>query len=526
MIDIDFKFYLSIFWRRLPLFLLIWLVVTSIGVAIAYLLPSIYKSEARFLVESAQINPEFTDSTAASPAEEIIQRIQARIMTRTNLLDIEQRFNALGRWPGYSPTERVDLMKKSIMFEVLDLGGGRRGENATAFTVAFFSESAQTTVNITNDLVTQILEQNVEITGGQATDTREFLERQVNELSKTLADLEAQIVYFKNENVDALPESLEFRRNEMSRIQTRLQQIDSQELTLLDQKAALQRLIDNPNLLLEATPTARRSAEEIELVRIKRQRASRLGVLSATHPEIQALDREIVALEQIVRETAVGSDGNDSGSALGETRVSLRAVETNLEFLDTQRKDLEASLSRLAKSIEQTPNVEMQLNILERKQLQLQTQFDEQLSKLNKATTGEIIVTEGKGERFEVIEQPSYPDEPIKPNRILIALGSVIGGIGLAAGFIFLLELLNNSVRRPVELVNRLGIQPFAVVPYIPTRAEIIRSRFRTVLSIVGVAIFVPTALYLIHYHYMPIDLIIANMAERFGIDSLALMFS
>ena len=189
MIDIDFKFYLSIFWRRFPLFMLVWLTITSVGIAVAYLLPSIYKSEAKILVESPQISRTLYEDTVTASSNEIIQGIQQRLLTRTNLLDIAERFNTLGSWPGYSPTERVDIMRNSIGFEVLDLGGQqtRRGvQNATAFTVAFYSESAETTVKVANELVTQILEENVKQRRDRAEKTAEFFKQEVTELANTL----------------------------------------------------------------------------------------------------------------------------------------------------------------------------------------------------------------------------------------------------------------------------------------------------------------------------------------------------
>ncbi len=526
MIDIDFRFYLSVFWRRLPLFLLVWILIASIGIAIAYLLPSVYKAEARFLVESQQIDKELQGTTVTSPAEEIIQRIRARILTRTNLLDVEQRFGALGRWEGYSPTERVEIMKNSIEFDVLDLAEGGRGPAATAFSIGFYSESAQITVDVTNDLVTQILEMGQGVRIDDANKNYELFKRQLDELSKELADQEEQIINFKIENSGQLPESLEFRRTEMSRIQTRLQQIESQMLTLREQRSSFQRVLDNPELQTSILPQTRRSPEQAELAQLKRRRLERTRVLSDNHPEIIALDNQIAALEEYIGSLIIDDQGNPSGGVLNETRVALQTVDVELRFLDGQRKDMESELSRLAKTIEQTPNVESQLNVLNRRLQQLELQYDDTLVKFNIAKGAREVEETGLGERFDVIEQASYPDEPIRPNRLLIALGAIIGGLGLAGGLVVLLELMNNSIRRPVELVNRLGIQPFAVVPYIPTRAEILRQRVKAVLSVIGVAVFVPALLYLVHYYYMPIDLILSNMAERFGIDGLALMFS
>ena len=47
-----------------------------------------------------------------------------------------------------------------------------------------------------------------------------------------------------------------------------------------------------------------------------------------------------------------------------------------------------------------------------------------------------------------------------------------MGGLGAALGFIVLWEMLNRSIRRPVELSQRLGIQPIITIPYIRTAGE------------------------------------------------------
>ena len=61
----------------------------------------------------------------------------------------------------------------------------------------------------------------------------------------------------------------------------------------------------------------------------------------------------------------------------------------------------------------------------------------------------------------------------VEPHRTRIVLANVVGGTILGLGFIALLELLNRSIRRPVELNRRLGINAFATIPYIRTRRQI-----------------------------------------------------
>ena len=147
----------------------------------------------------------------------------------------------------------------------------------------------------------------------------------------------------------------------------------------------------------------------------------------------------------------------------------------------------------------------------------IQGQYNQAVSRLSVAATGERIELLAKGQRISVIEQATPPQRPTKPNRSLIAGAGV--GLGFAVGMalIVLMELLNRSIRRPVELTNRLGITPFAVLPYVRTQRELTLRRF-FVLGIVAVlVVFVPLGLFAVHSFVFPLDDIIERLFNRIG---------
>jgi len=184
MIDIDFKYYLSVFWKRFPIMILIWMLFTVLSVAIAFILPSVYRSQATILVESASIT--LVDETVQTPAQEQIQKIETLLMTRSNLLEIADRFDLYKPSEGVSPTEIVDQMREATEFRQVTFGGQDRR--------------------------------------GKAVDTFEYFKQERNRLLNRLTDLETQIVNLKNENKDSLPERLDFNQSEMSRTQARARQ--------------------------------------------------------------------------------------------------------------------------------------------------------------------------------------------------------------------------------------------------------------------------------------------------------------
>lgn len=70
-----------------------------------------------------------------------------------------------------------------------------------------------------------------------------------------------------------------------------------------------------------------------------------------------------------------------------------------------------------------------------------------------------------KASGTEVIDEAEVPENPIKPNKIMnVAIASVLGAM-ISIFIIFLLEALNNKVKTPKDIEEKLGIPVFGVIP-------------------------------------------------------------
>src|ERR1700721_3181240 len=86
-------FYWELFKRRWAYFFVPFVVIASAGLAVALVWPATYASEGKILVQSQQIPTELVRPTVTSAAQERIQVIEQRTMTRENLLAIIDKFN-------------------------------------------------------------------------------------------------------------------------------------------------------------------------------------------------------------------------------------------------------------------------------------------------------------------------------------------------------------------------------------------------------------------------------------------------
>src|ERR1700757_4159228 len=115
-------YYLGVLKRRWPYFLIPFVTVLLAGDAVTYLWSPTYLSEGKILVQSQQIPTELVRPTVTSAAQERIQVIEQRTMTRDNLIAIADKFQLFpDKRTLMSVTELVALMKKQTKIAPVDV---------------------------------------------------------------------------------------------------------------------------------------------------------------------------------------------------------------------------------------------------------------------------------------------------------------------------------------------------------------------------------------------------------------------
>src|SRR5712691_10853934 len=279
-------YYFGLLRRRWPYFLVPFIAVLLIGIAIMYLWPVTYLSEGKILVQSQQIPTELVRPTVTSAAQERIQVIEQRTMTRDNLLAIADKFKLFpDRRALMSPTQLVELMKKSIKIEpvVQSLAFTRSTQNPTViFTVGFEYSDPQNAARVANELVTRILNEDLRDRTGRATDTTKFLTREVQRLQSESSLIDAKIA------------------------QVKVSPARSSSRTSADQSAT-------------------------QLAQLRAELAQKSAIYSDRNFQIQALKRQIEAIEKVAPASATAS-------------TSEPAQSSDLDALETQQKSIQANL--------------------------------------------------------------------------------------------------------------------------------------------------------------------------------------
>jgi uncharacterized protein involved in exopolysaccharide biosynthesis len=429
--DADFSYllqpayYLGLLRRRWPYFLIPFVSVLLVGSAVTYLWPATYFSEGKILVQSQQIPTELVRPTVTSAAQERIQVIEQRTMTRDNLLAIVDKFKLFpDQRTLMSPTQLVETMKKKIRIEPvaqqLAFAKGISQNPTVIFTVGFEYSDPQNAARVANELVTRILNEDLRDRTSRATDTTKFLGREVQRLQA--------------------------------------------ESSLIDAKIAQAKLAP-----VRSSSRANSDQTSTQLAQLRAELAGKSAIYSDRNFQIQALKRQIEAMEKVAPPPAVAS-----------TKAVEQAPPADLDALEMQQKSIQLNLEVAAQ-------------------------------KLAVARLGETLEREQQSEKLEVIDQPTQPQEPISPNRPKIAGIAAVLALMLGAGIAVGAELLDRSIRRGSDLYSVVDRELVSSIPYIYSQSELRRRKKRLwrVLTIVFVLLMVGIAA--VYWLLPPLDLIIAK---------------
>lgn len=512
----DIKFYLAIFWRRFPYFFVLLSLGTAAGLIVALTQQPIYVAEARLVVESQQIPDELAASTVQTDSSEQLQIIQQRIFTRDNLLEIANRFDVYEDTDSTSdrlrPDEKIEDLSQRIRVDV--------GVDAAAVvTISFDDPSPQRAAAVTNEIVTLILQENIKMRTTVSRQTLEFFAQETEQLEQELSQMRGQILAFQEANLEALPDSLNFRRSQQAAAQERILELDRERIQLRERRDRLVQLYEQTGEV-GLLGNAARTPEEAELQELLDEYARTSALLSDDNPRVLILRAQIAALEGIVasQQAAASAGAIDAlGAPLTPFEVQLADLEGQINFIDEQKAQIVEALEELSSSIAATPGNALTLATLERNFANLRAQYDRAVQNRAVAEVGDTIEALSKGQRITVIEQAIPPASPTRPNRRLIAAMGIGAGLGLGLGLIALLEFLNTAIRRPVDIIEGLKITPIMTLPYMRTRGQIWRRRLIILFALVVVLVGVPAALWYVDTNIQPLQPFLDEILRRAG---------
>jgi polysaccharide chain length determinant protein (PEP-CTERM system associated) len=448
--------------------------------AVALLLPSIYKSSATILIEEQDIPSDFVMTTVTGYAEQRIQSTQQRIMSTGRLVEIIDRFNLYAEYKDRWTTEEiVDKMKKDIRLnlisaDTIDRRTGRPTAATIAFTLSYQGKQAATVQQVTDNLVSLFLSENLQVRQRQTTETTEFLEAEAQRVREQLDAVEKKITAFKAKHMNSLPEMLQINLQSLNSMESGAQRIEDQIRSLREREGYLEtQLASIPET--EDPEKERLKMLEMELVNLKSK-------FTDDYPDVKKLRVEIAELEKRMARKDAMHDGRPEqpdNTAYITLASQLSSTQSEIQSLIEQKMDMESKAGTYRRRIETTPTIEQAYNALLIDQNNTRAKYEDLSRKVMESNVALGLEKEQKGERFTLIDPARLPEKPFKPNRLAIGLIGLVLGIGAGVGFAALREFSDQSVYTPQDLLKVSSLPLLVSIPSIVTPRDRRKRRLR-----------------------------------------------
>jgi polysaccharide chain length determinant protein (PEP-CTERM system associated) len=460
--------------------------------------PRQYLSQTVVLVESEKIPKSFIPQLSTEDSRDRFRTLAEEILARPR---VERILDELDPYPEMINVPRADVVDMIRSRTVI----GLRGRDA--FVLQYRDTDPARAQRLATRLASMFIEETSGNRARQVQGANEFIDSQLVATRTELEQVEGSLRQIKQRFMGMLPNQLEANLSTLQRFELERQSVAEQirvakeRRGLLERQLTLQSQMNEPEAqLVPDLPSAAAPAPgepgttPNSLPALKAYLTQLLTRYTPEHPEVVATQKRIARLESELPATpaveappeaaappvhpvqVAGEEpmsGNDF--LVSDVKAQLAAVDRDILELEARHEQIRSQIGVYQTRVEKIPEVEQELQSLERDYALRSRYYSELLSRKLEAETAGAVERKWQEEQFKILDPAQVPDKPESPKpSVFLMLGTLVGlGAGLAAAF--LVEVSDPTVKNMRELEALL---PYPVLLTLPRLKES-RKRFR-----------------------------------------------
>ena len=433
-----------------------WIIVPTVlgivaALAAVLFIPPVYRANAVMLVQSPQLPTEVIGTDELDVVDRRIARIREQVTARPELIALIERHGLYDSERKSDPlSEVIKDMRDAITLTPAQSSAPDNASNqkTIAFELAFDYREPAATQAVVQDLMNRILQLDSSGNVEQATNTVQFLTDQSKGLEAQIADLQGKISAINARNGGVLSGGSMILSGASGSYDVQI--------------ASLQR--DNQSLVQQRNVAQTSDVRDPVVAAAEQRLAAVRAVYSETHPDVVVAKQNLEQAKELAKSNTrkIPVDVIDQQIAFNNSQIAaLRAAKAG------EQAQVNSQLSAQARA----PLVQQQIADLQQSLTAVNEQYKQVQTRLLAARAGVRAEDEQMSERLSVVEPPVIPDTPSWPNRIILALGGIGGGLALGVFLAFAIELLLRPIRGPAALQNIMGAAPLGVIPVVTAKA-------------------------------------------------------
>ena len=441
-----------------------------------YAMPDTYEANARVFVDTENAIENFLGGIAA-PTDVLneVAVVVREIVSRPNLAEVARNTDLALR--AQTESEFEDLL--TSLQTRISVAGNRE----SIYSISFEDADREKALAVVDTLLTAFVERSLGADRADSAQAQQFLREQIAEYEERLTLAEDRLATFKRENVAFMPGQGGDYFSRLQAAEGALQLTEGKLNLATERRAELQRQIEgeepvfgimSPTTRVGVSNTSAKIREfELELDELRLQYTDK-------HPRIgQILDTIELLKTQEAKERQARMEAGanrplqqnplDLNPVYQNMRIQLSNVEVDIAALRAERNQQQLKVGRLKRQVDTMPQVEAELNRLNRDYGVVGAKHRQLLQQLETANIGEDVSRSIDEVQFRIIDPPFSDITPAGPNRPLFMSAVLFFAVGAGVAPIFFLNLLKPIFIGNHSVTELLGIPVLASVSLLQT---------------------------------------------------------
>jgi succinoglycan biosynthesis transport protein ExoP len=454
--------------RHISLLTLVSVALSAASVVVTALLPDVYQAMTTILVDPQKIPERYVASTVTSDPTDHLNTLKEQVLSTSRLQEIIDRdhlFPTLRRT--MSREEVLDYMRKKIKIELKQ--GSDQG--LSSFTITYEDRDRTAVAAITNQLAASFIDWNLQVRQQQATDTTQFLSSELEQAKRSLELQESQLEAFRLKHVGSTPDQLEGNLQTISRLQTQLQS-NADAISRLDEERIMLTQARSP-VTADVASLSERDRLMLDKHRLENELWKLRREFTDTYPDVVLVKGQLQSVTARLAAMPAPSAANNAQYD-SNTQARLTVITRELERHRSQQTALEQAISSYQSKVDSVPVLETQLTELTRNYETSRQNYQSLLDKRMSAGMSQDLERKQQSEHFIVLDEAKTPEKPIRPRRVPLMLGAILGSLLLTGAAILGVQMLLGRIDSEAQLRLLLPatVPVLGTIPSIVSRAE------------------------------------------------------
>ncbi len=450
------------------------------GWLVVYAIPDTFEAKARVNVDTKTALSNVLDGQVIrQDFDAQLNLIRQALLGRANLEYVAQQVDM--NLTAMAPAEREQALRSlSERIQIALEPPTSRDPRVpnTLYGITIRDSDRQRAIKVVDVLLNGFMEGTLGADRTGTASAQRFLQEQLAEYGRRLAEAEGRLAEFKKNNVGLVPgDQGDYFQRLNSHIQG-AEELESQLTVATSRRAELQRQLrgETPFVPLTESGGAPRTAggaggSQDTSSRLQEAQARLDDMLlrfTDRHPDVIAMRETLEQLRARQKEELAALRRGDAGAAAvsgahsnpvyQNIQLQLNQVEVEIAALRSRLADRNRNVAELRRLVDTVPEVEAEYARLTRDDTVTRAQYNSLLERLERARLSGDAEQSGGSVKFNVVDPAAASFSPIFPNRPLMLILVFILGLAAGGGVAYLMHMVKAVFPNARSLAEATGL--------------------------------------------------------------------